>query len=166
LLDLYTISKRFKVGEAPLKVAFVGDLKYGRTVHSLTTILRNFDGVEISFVAPEVIQMPESYLTPADKIYTELTDEVLSSADVVYDTRIQQERFEDKTEYERLKGTYIFTPELVSKTKDNAMLLHPLPRVNEIELEVDKLPQAMYFAQARNGVPVRMALIARALDLA
>lgn len=165
LLDLYTIFQHFKVGEEKLNVVFVGDLKYGRTVHSLSKILRNFDGVSQSFVAPDSLAMPSEYLLEGDSQYTTLSDEILSHADVIYDTRIQQERLEDPSIYDEVKEAFIFTPELVGKMKDEAILLHPLPRVNEITQEVDTLPQAKYFQQAKNGVPVRMALIARGLNL-
>jgi aspartate carbamoyltransferase catalytic subunit len=165
LLDLYTIVKHHKIGEEKLSVAFVGDLKYGRTVHSLAKILRQFDGVEILLVAPEVIQMPEEYVCSNDTIYHELTDEVLQTADVIYDTRMQKERFEDIEQFNQVKNAFIFTPEMVSQMKPDATLMHPLPRVNEIMQRVDELPQARYFEQALNGVPVRMALIAEALEV-
>jgi aspartate carbamoyltransferase catalytic subunit len=166
LLDLYTIQKYFTLDE-PLNVVFVGDMKYGRTVHSLETILRNFDNVTISFVAPEAIHIPDSHFKPelGDKKFNELNDEIISNADVIYDTRVQEERFEDRDEYMRLRDAFIFDVEKVSKMKPNAILLHPLPRVNEITAEVDVLPQAKYFEQAKNGVPVRMTLIARGLEL-
>ncbi len=165
LLDLFTISKHFRLDEEKIKVAFVGDLKYGRTVHSLTTILRNFSNIEISFVAPEIVQMPEKYVQDGDQRFLDLNDEILKQSDVIYDTRIQKERFEDMNVYDKVKNAFVFDPEKVSKMKDNAILMHPLPRVNEITLEVDDMPQAQYFQQAQNGVPVRMALIARALEL-
>lgn len=165
LLDLYTIVKHHKIGEEKLTVAFVGDLKYGRTVHSLAKVLRQFNGVELQFVAPEVIQIPDEYLLDKDTIYTELTDEVLTTADVIYDTRMQKERFEDIEQFNLVKNAFIFTPEMVQKMKPTATLMHPLPRVNEIMQSVDKLPQARYFEQALNGVPVRMTLIAEALNM-
>jgi len=163
LLDLYTIIKHHKIGTEPLKVSFVGDLKYGRTVHSLSKVLRHYDGVELSFVAPEVIQMPEEYLKSGDKISHELTDEILQTSDVIYDTRMQQERFEDQKMFRKVRDAFIFTPENVGLMKSTATLMHPLPRVNEIKQSVDLLPQAAYFEQAQNGVPVRMALIAEVL---
>ncbi len=165
LLDLFTISKYFKLDEEPIHVVFVGDLKYGRTVHSLERVLRNFKNVKISYVAPKSLQIPESHRHPEDETYTELTDEILKSADVLYDTRVQEERFSDRDEYLRLRDIFILTKEKVQKMKDRAILLHPLPRVNEIHPDVDALPQAKYFEQARNGVPVRMALIARGLGI-
>lgn len=165
LLDLYTIGKHFKLGNEPLKVAFVGDLKYGRTVHSLCTMLRNFPNIEIHFVAPEVIHIPEKYLQDGDTKHTELTGDLMSQMDIVYDTRVQKERFEDPLQYEAVKDAFIFDKALVTQMKPTAILMHPLPRVNEITHEVDDLPQAKYFEQAINGVPVRMALIARGLGL-
>lgn len=165
LLDLYTIVKHHNIGEKPLNVTFVGDLKYGRTVHSLAKVLRQYDGVSIHFVAPEVIQMPAEYLQPADHIHTSLDDSILRSADVIYDTRMQKERFEDIDAYDLVKNAFIFTPEMVQTMKPDAILMHPLPRVNEIQQQVDSLPQARYFEQALNGVPVRMALIAEVLGL-
>lgn len=163
LLDLYTIIKHHKIGEEPLKVSFVGDLKYGRTVHSLAKILRHYEGIELTFVAPEVIQMPDEYLSAEDEISHDLTDEILQTADVIYDTRMQQERFEDQQMFRKVRDSYIFTPENVNLMKPSATLMHPLPRVNEIKQSVDILPQAKYFEQAMNGVPVRMALIAQVL---
>lgn len=165
LLDLFTIAKHHRIGDEKLKVAFVGDLKYGRTVHSLAKVLRNYDGVEISFVAPEVIQMPDEYVGSSDKVYHELNDEVITESDVVYDTRMQKERFGDLDQYHLVRNAFIFTPEMVGKMKSSATLMHPLPRVNEIQQAVDVLPQARYFEQAQNGVPVRMALIAEVLGL-
>lgn len=165
LLDLYTIVKHHKIGERNLNVAFVGDLKYGRTVHSLAKILRKFEGVTLQFVAPETIQMPDDYREDSDQVFTELNPEVLTTADVIYDTRMQKERFEDIELFNRVKNAFIFTPEMVASMKPDAILMHPLPRVNEIMQRVDALPQAKYFEQAINGVPVRMALIAESLGL-
>ncbi len=165
LLDLYTIAKNHPIGQAPLKVTFVGDLRYGRTVHSLAKVLRHFEGVEVTFVAPEVIQIPTDYRTNADHIYHELNDEVICESDVIYVTRMQKERFEDLEEFQAVKNAFIFDAEMVERMKPKASLLHPLPRVNEIRQEVDGLPQAKYFEQALNGVPVRMALIAGVLGL-
>lgn len=165
LLDLFTIAKHHRIGEEKLKVAFVGDLKYGRTVHSLAKVLRNYDGVEISFVAPEVIQIPSEYIQNGDRVHLELSDEVITQSDVIYDTRMQKERFDDLDQYHLVRNTFIFTPQIVGQMKSTATLMHPLPRVNEIQQSVDKLPQARYFEQAQNGVPVRMALIAEVLGL-
>jgi len=165
LLDLYTTSKYFKLGKEPLKVAFVGDLKYGRTVHSLCTLLRNFPDIEIHFIAPEAIHIPKKYVQPGDTKHTELNGELLSQMDIVYATRVQQERFEDLSQFEAVKDVFVFDAPLVKQMKPTAILMHPLPRVNEIAHEVDALPQAKYFEQAQNGVQIRMALIARGLNL-
>jgi len=107
-------------------------------------------------VAPEVIQMPEEYRQAHDTICHQLTDEILKTSDVIYDTRMQQERFEDQTQFREVRDSFIFTKENVSLMKPTGSLLHPLPRVNEISQSVDNLPQAKYFEQAQNGVPVRM----------
>lgn len=164
LLDLYTIQKHFpKLGKEKLKIAFVGDLKYGRTVHSLAKVLRHYEGVEISFVAPEEIQMPAEYVHPSDHVFTELNHEILSQSHVIYDTRIQKERFEDIMDYEKVKEAFVFNKGLVTQMGAGNILMHPLPRINEITLDVDSLPQAKYFEQAANGIPVRMALIAESL---
>lgn len=165
LLDLFTIVKQHPIGKKPLKVAFVGDLKYGRTVHSLAKILRQYDGVALQFIAPEVIQMPSEYVQPGDDIRTTLDAETLRAADVIYDTRMQKERFEDIEAFNQVRNAFIFTPEMVSTMKPDAILMHPLPRVNEIMQRVDSLPQARYFEQALNGVPVRMTLIAEVLGI-
>jgi len=165
LLDLYTIKKQFGL-EKPLRIAFVGDLKYGRTVHSLQNLLRSFDNFSIDWVAPKELDIQDKYFNAdTDRKFTELTDEVLAEADILYMTRIQQERFDDLNEYERLKDIFVLDAAKVAKMKNDAIILHPLPRVDEISTDVDALPQAKYFEQARNGVPVRMTLIARALEL-
>lgn len=164
LLDLYTIAKHHPIGKEKLKVTFVGDLRYGRTVHSLSRILRHFDGVELNFVAPEVIQMPEEYLEKGDTIALDLDSQTLEESDVIYVTRMQKERFEDPSEFVRVRDAFVFDVKMVSSTKPEAIMMHPLPRVNEIMQEVDALPQAKYFEQALNGVPMRMALIAEVLN--
>lgn len=164
LLDLYTINKYFPLG-TPLKIGFVGDLKYGRTVHSLCTLLRNFDDVDMTFVAPNSLQIPDKYLHDGDSKADQLSDELLSSVDVIYDTRVQRERLEDPSVFDKVKDLFIFDAEKVNKMRGDAILMHPLPRINEITLEVDDLPQAKYFEQARNGVPIRMTLIARGLGI-
>ncbi len=165
LLDLYTIFKHFRLGEDPLTVTYVGELITGRTVHSSSQLIKKFPGITVNFVAPEEIQIPDKYFDPkTDTKYFELTDNILETSDIIYDTRIQKERL-DPAVYERHKNAFCFDKEKVSKMKSNAILMHPLPRVDEIKFEVDSLPQAKYFEQARNGVPIRMALIARGLEL-
>ena len=143
----------------------MGDLKYGRTVHSLCTVIRNFPNINVQFVAPKEIQIPKKYIKESDKIFTELTAEVLQKSDVIYNTRIQKERFEDKSEYEKIKDAFVFDVQNVSQMNENSILMHPLPRVNEITQEVDVMPQAKYFEQAQNGIPIRMALIAQCLNI-
>ena len=161
LLDLYTITKEFPqiFDDVPLQVTFIWDLRYGRTVHSLSLLLRNFPQVKIAFVAPESLNLPEEYRKSWDRFSETLSDELLNSSDVIYMTRVQKERFPNIESYNVVKDTFIFDAETVGKMKSDAILMHPLPRVNEITLEVDSLPQARYFEQAQNGVPVRMALI-------
>jgi aspartate carbamoyltransferase catalytic subunit len=163
LLDLYTIQKERGKLEG-LKVAMVGDLKYGRTVHSLAYALAPFAPKEYIFCAPDALQMPEHILSDMKKKgipckVTASTQEALQ-ADVLYMTRIQKERFSDVAEYEKLKGSFILTRPLVEKGKKGITIMHPLPRVDEITTDVDDLPNAAYFRQAHNGVFVRMALLA------
>ncbi len=159
LVDVYTMYKHFGGLDRPLRMGMVGDLKYGRTVHSLSTVLRRFGQVEQVLVAPPSLAMPEEYRQPQDTVLEELTPSVLGSLDVVYATRVQAERFAERTEYLALRDKYIWTPELVQQMKPEAILLHPLPRITEITPEVDALPQAHYFTQSANAVPARMALL-------
>ena len=162
LLDLYTIRKE-KGRVEGLTVALVGDLKNGRTVHSLSALLTRF-GVRLHFVAPEALQMP-AHITAELKQQVEIDVtadlvKALADSDVVYMTRIQKERFEEVAEYERLKGSYELDMKMVQKAKPGLTIMHPLPRVTEIAKEVDSYSGAAYFRQAANGVPVRMALLA------
>lgn len=162
LLDLYSIRKT--QGRLDnLKVAFVGDLKYGRTVHSLTHALCQFNST-FHLVSPEALKLPSAVKQDIKdhKLeyhqYTNLED-VLPIADIVYMTRVQRERFADPMEYERVKNACILTGSMLHGCKDNMKILHPLPRVNEITTDVDTTPYAYYFQQAQNGVYVRQALI-------
>lgn len=160
VLDLYTILKE-KGKISGLKVALCGDLKYGRTVHSLAHALALF-GNDMVFVAPNQLAMPHYIKGDIEKNYGVQVSEIddLSKAldcDVIYMTRIQKERFADPTEYERIRHTCLMTREAAEKT--DALIMHPLPRVNEIEYSVDELPRAAYFRQMGYGVPVRMALL-------
>lgn len=162
LLDIYTMQKECGKIDG-LTVAMVGDLKYGRTVHSLSQALSHFD-VEMMFVSPKELKMPETITFPLHEKgahYKETEDfhDAIKWADVIYMTRIQQERFTDKKEYERLKNIYILTKELVERKNPKAVILHPFPRVGEIKEDVDEIPGAAYFRQAQNGVAVRMALL-------
>ncbi len=166
LLDLYTIMKTQGKIEG-LSIAMVGDLKYGRTVHSLASALALF-GCKLYFIAPESLKMPNYILSELKEkgvAYSEheKIEEVIDKVDILYSTRIQQERFPDKEEYEKVKNVYIITPALFKNVRKNLKIMHPLPRVNEITPEVDELPYAHYFKQAANGVPVRRAIIALVL---
>lgn len=162
LLDLYTIRKEFGRIDG-LKIGLMGDLKYGRTVHSLAHALKDYD-VKIRLVAPERVQMPGHIVEGLENV--EQTSEMqIDDLDVLYDTRIQKERFPDEEEYRKVKGAYVLDRETVGRMKDAAILMHPLPRIDEIKPEVDDLKQARYFEQAQNGVPVRMAIIAELLGV-
>ncbi|MDE6106200.1 MAG: aspartate carbamoyltransferase [Bacteroidales bacterium] len=162
LLDLYSIRKT--QGRLDnLQVAFVGDLKYGRTVHSLTHALCQFN-CTFHLVSPEALKLPSAVkqdIKDHKLEYHQYTDleEVLPIADIVYMTRVQRERFADPMEYERVKNACILTGSMLHGCKDNMKILHPLPRVNEITTDVDTTPYAYYFQQAQNGVYVRQALI-------
>jgi aspartate carbamoyltransferase catalytic subunit len=168
LLDLYTIQKEKEKIEG-LTIAMIGDLKYGRTVHSLSYALAHFNPRYI-YCSPEELKLPAEILedmrTGGVDFQVSNNIEDAMQADVVYMTRIQRERFEDTAEYDRLKGSYILTRELVQKGNENMLIMHPLPRVDEISPEVDELPNAAYFRQVRNGVYVRMALLALVLGKA
>ncbi|MBC2855734.1 aspartate carbamoyltransferase [Cetobacterium sp. 2A] len=168
LLDLYTIQEEMK-GIENLKVAFVGDLKYGRTVHSLTKALSMFN-CEFFYVAPDVIQIPEYILKELKEKNIKFTlvddfKDILKEIDVLYMTRIQKERFENIDEYEQVKNVYeINKSNIIGKCKEEMIILHPLPRVDEISIDLDDTKHALYFKQASNGVPVREAMFAIALN--
>lgn len=164
LIDVYTIRK--EVGRLEgLKVALVGDLANGRTVRSLAYVLSMYPGLELVFVAPDVVRMKDDikeYLTSVGVKWSEAEDlaEVAKDVDVLYQTRIQKERFQDRPEdYELAKGKYIVDAKLMHRLNDKAVVLHPLPRVDEITPDVDADPRAAYFRQAKNGLFVRMALL-------
>lgn len=161
LLDLYSIRKTQKLDG--INIAFVGDLKYGRTVHSLVQALTNYK-TTFHLISPEELKLPSSvkqYIKDANLEYHQYTemDEVIPKVDILYMTRIQQERFADPLEYERVKGAYILRDSMLAEAKKNLRVLHPLPRVNEITEDVDDNPKAYYFQQAQNGVYVRQALL-------
>lgn len=168
LLDMYSIRKTQGTLK-DLQVAFVGDLKYGRTVHSLTFALCNFNAT-FHLVSPEELKLP-SYVKQKIKDnkleYFQYTDinEVISKVDILYMTRIQKERFSDPIEYERVKNAYILKNEMLQDARNTMRVLHPLPRVNEIETDVDQNAKAYYFDQAQNGVYVRQALLASILGV-
>ncbi len=169
LLDLFTI--REEMGRIDgLKIAMVGDLRFGRTVHSLTKLLLHFD-VSLRFVSPEILRMPL-------KIMNEVRDrglnvrethdvaDVIENADVLYVTRVQKERFSDLAQYDEVKDHYIITPDLMQQAKEKMVVMHPLPRVGEISTDVDADPRAAYFRQVQNGMYIRMALLAAVLGKA
>ncbi len=163
LLDLYTLrSELCQIDN--LHVAMVGDLRYGRTVHSLSRALSLFDNVTQTFISPDTLRMPDDVLKDLDESKVKYNclsdyDDILPEIDVLYVTRIQKERIDDPAEYERLANIYQITPDTLSKMSTQARILHPLPRVNEITPEVDKDPRAAYFRQAHNGLFVRRAIL-------
>jgi aspartate carbamoyltransferase catalytic subunit len=167
LLDFYTI--RHELGRIDnLKIALVGDLKYGRTARSLALLTRLATGVELVFVSPPQVRMGDDIRTALDAANVPYRDEpdlaaVLPEVDVVYQTRVQKERFASEAEYRAVKGTYILDQSMYNLMSSSTVVLHPLPRVDEISPEVDKDPRSAYFRQARNGVFVRMALLNRVL---
>jgi len=169
LLDLYTIQKEKGRLEGH-KVAMVGDLRYGRTVHSLSYALAPFAPEEYIFCAPDALQMPDEIIshmkTKSIACRKTASIEEALQADVLYMTRIQKERFDDFAEYESLKGSFVLTREILEKGNKEISIMHPLPRVDEITTDVDALPNAAYFRQAHNGVFVRMALLAMVMGRA
>jgi carbamoyl-phosphate synthase/aspartate carbamoyltransferase/dihydroorotase/carbamoyl-phosphate synthase/aspartate carbamoyltransferase len=169
LLDLFTI--REELGQVDgLKIAMVGDLRYGRTVHSLTKLLLQYD-VSLRFVSPESLRLPLNIMNQvidAGKAVRETHDvaDVIENADVLYVTRVQKERFSDLAQYEEVKDFYEITPELMEKAKKKMVVMHPLPRVGEIHYAIDEDPRAAYFRQVKNGMYIRMALLAAVLGKA
>jgi len=170
LTDLLTINR--EIGHFDnLTIGFCGDLKFGRTVHSLACALSRYKNVKMIFISPEELKIPEHIiketLEPAGIEYVETTDltEYLPELDVLYMTRVQKERFFNEADYIRLKDSYILDLEKVHTMKEDACVLHPLPRVNEIAIEVDDDPRAKYFIQAKCGKYIRMALILKLLEI-
>ncbi|MDE6157609.1 MAG: aspartate carbamoyltransferase [Muribaculaceae bacterium] len=169
MLDLYSILKTQGTLE-DLTITMVGDLKYGRTVHSLVMALRYFKP-RFNFVSAPQLRMPEPYLEICRQEgieYTEHTDfsaAVIDSSDILYMTRVQRERFSDAMEYEKVKNLYTLRNAMLAGAKPNLRILHPLPRVNEIDRDVDDNEKAYYFEQARNGVFARQAILTRALGI-
>jgi aspartate carbamoyltransferase catalytic subunit len=169
LLDLFTIREELGIIDG-LRVAMVGDLKYGRTVHSLTRLLSMYD-VEISLVSPEILRLPLDHtneLRDRGISVRETYDvaDVISSADVLYITRVQKERFADLSQYDEVRDFYEITPELMAQAKEKMIVMHPLPRVGEIHYAVDDDARAAYFRQMRNGMYIRMAILAAVLGRA
>ncbi|TDN98905.1 aspartate carbamoyltransferase [Sunxiuqinia elliptica] len=169
LLDMYSILKTQQTFDN-LNIFMIGDLRYGRTVHSLLMAMSEFENPIFNFIAPDELQMPEEYkmfLRDRNIRYfehREFTD-IISEADIMYMTRVQKERFSDPMEYEEVKNVYILKNSMLENTKSNMRILHPLPRVNEIATDVDKNEKAYYFQQALNGMYTREAIIAHALNL-
>lgn len=165
LLDLYTIQKE-RGSLNGIHIAMVGDLKYGRTVHSLSILLALYKDVHFTFISPQELRMPGNIVNVLEKAgLTYEESESLEnglSANIIYMTRVQKERFEDKSEYERLRLKYILTADHVQG--EDVTVMHPLPRVGEIDADVDHLPNAAYFREVKNGVVVRMALLAMMLE--
>ena len=170
LTDLLTIRRR-KGGFTNLKIGLCGDLKFGRTVHSLIKAMSRYEGVEFIMISPEELRVPEyvrkGVLEANNVPYREVKKmkEVMPELDVLYMTRVQRERFFNEEDYIRLKDRYILDLEKIENAKEDLMILHPLPRVNEIAVEVDNDPRALYFEQAKNGMFVRMALIMKLLGI-
>ncbi len=169
LLDLFTIVEELNQVDG-LTVTMLGDLKYGRTVHSLARLLSLYN-VRLNYVSPEILQMPREIVDELKKkgvVQTEHTtlDACIQETDVLYVTRVQKERFEDQSEYDSVKGAYVITPETMGTAKDRMIIMHPLPRVGEISMELDDDPRAAYFRQMEYGLYVRMALLAMVLGKA
>ncbi len=171
LTDLMTIHKE-KGHVDNLTVGFCGDLKFGRTVHSLVAAMSRYTGISFVFVSPEELKLPryvkEQYIKEKNIPYTQSAslEEVMPELDVLYMTRVQKERFFNEEDYLRLKDSYILTPDKLANAKKDLCILHPLPRVNEISVAVDDDPRACYFKQAQNGRYIRMALIMKLLGIA
>ena len=170
LTDLITIHKE-KGHFDNLTIGFCGDLKFGRTVHSLVAAMSRYTGVRFVFVSPEELKLPryvkEQYIKSKNIPYTQSTslEEVMPELDILYMTRVQKERFFNEEDYLRLKDMYILTPDKLANAKEDLRILHPLPRVNEISVAVDEDPRACYFKQAQNGRYIRMALIMKLLGI-
>jgi aspartate carbamoyltransferase catalytic subunit len=168
VLDLYSIRKTQGTLDN-LNIFMVGDLKYGRTVHSLMMAMARWNAT-FNFISPEELRMPDEYKLYLENIglkYYEHQDfsDIISKADIIYMTRVQKERFSDPIEYEKVKNIYVLKNSMLRKTKSNMRILHPLPRVNEIHPDVDTNPKAYYFEQALNGVFTRQAILCRLLGI-
>ena len=169
MLDLYSIYKTQGTLDN-LNIFLVGDLKYGRTVHSLIMAMRHFNPT-FHFVAPQELSMPSEYKLYCKKHgikyveHTEFNEDVISEADLLYMTRVQKERFSDLMEYEKVKNVYILKSDMLNNARENMKILHPLPRVNEISYDVDENPHAYYIQQAQNGLYAREAIICDVLGI-
>jgi aspartate carbamoyltransferase len=165
LLDMFCINSEHGDLTKPMTITLLGDLKYGRTVHSLSQMLSHFPNIKFNLVSPPNLKMPDQYLDllTKRKCHFQTFDKlepVLSSTDVLYQTRVQKERFTDLSEYEKSKGQFIITPDVMKQAKSSLILLHPFPRVDEITEDVDKDRRALYFKQPLYGMYLRMALLA------
>ncbi len=163
LLDLFTIKRELGKIDG-LTVTLLGDLKYGRTVHSLARLLTNFEGIKINYVSPDSLRMPDYLVKQVGDAGVEqheydALEPVIAETDILYVTRVQKERFDDLAHYEAVKDAFIISPETLKDAKQDMRVMHPLPRVNEITMEVDADPRAAYFRQMENGMYVRMALL-------
>ena len=171
LLDTFTIFEELGVGRIDgLTITMLGDLKYGRTVHSLARLLSLFK-VKINYVSPEILRMPKEVMEEVagkgiPQAEFRSLEEILPETDVLYVTRVQKERFEDPAEYEKVKGAYVIDPEIMKSAKQEMIVMHPLPRVGEISVDFDDDPRAAYFRQMEYGLYVRMALLAMVLGKA
>jgi aspartate carbamoyltransferase catalytic subunit len=169
LLDLFTIKEELGTIDG-LKIAMIGDLRFGRTIHSLTKLLINFE-VSLRFVSPDILRLPMAIMNHVIDRKIEVREthdvaEVIENADVLYVTRVQKERFTDMAQYEEVKNQYLITTELMKRAKPKMVVMHPLPRVGEISEDVDKDARAAYFRQVKNGMFIRMALLAAVLGRA
>jgi aspartate carbamoyltransferase catalytic subunit len=165
LLDLYTIRQSMPLDD--IQVGLLGDLRYGRTAHSLAHALSLY-GVTIHTISPKGLELPSAILEELTRAGTQVVEHddvsgIISSLDVLYVTRIQRERFPDSASYFQVASSYRITPELLSGVKQRLIVLHPLPRLDEIDPRVDLLPHARYFEQSRNGIPVRMAMLQKVM---
>ena len=171
LLDTFTIFEELAAGSVDdMTVTMLGDLKYGRTVHSLARLLSLFK-VKINYVSPEILRMPKEVMDEVGEKGIQQAEfsslvEVLPETDVLYVTRVQKERFEDPADYEKVKGAYVIDPEIMKAAKQDMIVMHPLPRVGEISVDFDEDPRAAYFRQMEYGLYVRMALLAMVLGKA
>ena len=167
LLDTFTIME--ELGRLDnINVTMLGDLKYGRTVHSLARLLSRFSNVRLNYVSPEILRMPKEVMEEVGVPQSEhnTLEKVLPETDVLYVTRVQKERFEDPADYEKVKGAYVIDPATMKAAKQEMIVMHPLPRVGEISVDFDDDPRAAYFRQMEYGLYVRMALLAMVLGKA
>ena len=170
LLDTFTIMEELEQLDN-LNVTMLGDLKYGRTVHSLARLLSQFSGIKLNYVSPEILRMPKEVMDEvAQKGVPQAEfsslEKILPETDVLYVTRVQKERFEDPADYEKVKGAYVIDPAVMKTAKQQMAVMHPLPRVGEISVDFDEDPRAAYFRQMEYGLYVRMALLAMVLGKA